>query len=384
MSRSTYFVTCVPGTERELFREVKALGFSKSESQVAGVRFEGTRKDAWRANLSLRTAIRVLERLTRFEAPDEDALYAGAKAIEWERWLAPDGTLAVDARSKDSALFHTRFLQQLVKDAVCDRLRERSGTRPSVDPASPDLRIDLHLFKDRATLSLDTSGDPLYKRGWRRHQGRAPLAENLAAALVLRSGWDHRSPVVDPFCGSGTILVEAGLIASGRLPGAMGRRFGFERFGDHDAKAYERVLEGARAEGKPTRKLTLVGLDREPERIEQARENLAAAGIEARIQLEEGDARTWMPKAGWNAWIVTNPPYGARVRSDGNVDVLYTAFARRLAEYAGGYHVTMISSVTQGLDALPLVGASRSAILNGGLECEVISGEVPRHAPSAD
>src|SRR5262249_27034974 len=156
----------------------------------------------------------------RFEARDADALYAAVLALEWERFLAPEGRLAVQAQTRESVLDHSQFLEQRVKDAVVDRFRSRAGTRPSVDLDDPDLRIHLHLFRDRATLSLDTSGEALHKRGWRLHQGRAPLAENLAAAVVLLSGWDRRAPFVDPFCGSGTLPIEAAWLAAGIAPGS--------------------------------------------------------------------------------------------------------------------------------------------------------------------
>src|SRR5262245_2638621 len=182
--RSVFFVTCARGVEPVLHAEAKALRLAKLERQVGGVRFEGTRADAWRANLLLRTAVRVLERRARFSAPDADALYAAAREVPWERWLAPEGSLAVQAQSSESVLDHTQFLEKRVKDAVVDRFRAATGTRPAVDREDPDLRIHLHLWRDRATLSLDTSGEALHRRGWRVHQGRAPLAENLAAALA--------------------------------------------------------------------------------------------------------------------------------------------------------------------------------------------------------
>ncbi|NOT31438.1 MAG: hypothetical protein HOP15_13405, partial [Planctomycetes bacterium] len=163
--RSVFFVTCARGVEPVLHAEAKAIGLAKIERQVGGVRFEGTRADGWRANLMLRTAVRVLQRLERFEARDGDALYAAVHALEWERWLAPEGSLAVQAQSTESALDHTQFVEQRVKDAVVDRFRARTGTRPSVDRDDPDLGIHLHLYRDRATLSLDTSGEALHKRG---------------------------------------------------------------------------------------------------------------------------------------------------------------------------------------------------------------------------
>src|SRR5438105_4948511 len=203
--RAEFFVTCAPGIEPILHGEIRALKLSKVERQVGGVRFEGTSRDAWRANLELRTAVRVLRKLARFEARDESALYAGVASLDWSRFLRPDGRLRVDAHSKESALEHTLFVEQRTKDAIVDALRAQHGTRPSVDLEDPDLGVYVHLFRDRCTVLVDTSGDSLHKRGWRKFQGRAPLAETLAAAVVLASGWDRRAPLLDPFCGSGTI-----------------------------------------------------------------------------------------------------------------------------------------------------------------------------------
>jgi 23S rRNA G2445 N2-methylase RlmL len=228
--REIFFASCAPGIEPVLHEEARALRLAKVERQVGGVRFEGTMRDAWRANLYLRTAIRVLLRVARFEARDTDALYAGVSRVDWSRFLRTDGTFVVDARTKESALDHTLFVEQRVKDAVVDQFRSRSGRRPAVDKESPDLGISVHLFRDRCTVMVDTSGESLHKRGWRRFQGRAPLAETLAAAIVMLSGWDRRSPLLDPFCGSGTILIEGALLAGGARVRALSgaRRAGME------------------------------------------------------------------------------------------------------------------------------------------------------------
>jgi putative N6-adenine-specific DNA methylase len=234
-ARETFFATCAPGLEPVLHEELAGLRLARIERQVGGVRFEGGIEDAWRANLNARTAVRILLRLARFEAASADALYAGASAVDWGRFLRPDGTFRVDAHSNESALDHTLFVEQRVKDAVADAFRARHGARPSVDLEDPELSIRVHLFRDRCTLSVDTSGESLHKRGWRRFQGRAPLAETLAAGIVLLSGWDRRSPLLDPFCGSGTVLIEAAWIAGGVPPGHLRKRYGFERWIGHDA-----------------------------------------------------------------------------------------------------------------------------------------------------
>lgn len=384
--RSVFFVTCARGVEPYLQAEAKALRLARVERQVGGVYFEGTRADAWRANLHLRTAVRVLERVARFPARDADALYAEARELPWERWLAPEGSLAVQAQTSESALDHSQFLEQRVKDAVVDRFRERSGTRPSVDREDPDLRIHLHLFADRATLALDTSGEPLHKRGWRLHQGRAPLAENLAAAVVLASGWDRRSPFVDPFCGSGTLAIEAAWLAQGIAPGAL-RRFGFERWLDHDARAFAALRTEVTAQPPARKAPILVASDLDPERVEEARANAEHAGVAERIRFEVRDARALELVRGWNAWIVTNAPYGLRVEDLGarsapaagderEIVELYRAFGARLREEGQGCTLALLALEAEPLRALALRGLERIPLVNGGLACTLAVGVV--------
>lgn len=363
------FATCAPGLEPVLLDEVRALKLARAEAQRGGVQFEGRIADVWRANLELRTAIRVLARITRFEAADEDALYRGTRDVDWSRFVAPDGSLWIDARVRDSRLTHSQFVAQRVKDAICDQLRERAGIRPDVDREQPALRLNAHVFRDRVTLSADTSGDSLHKRGWRRAQGRAPLAETTAAGLVALSGWNRRAPLVDPFCGSGTIVIEAALAAAGRAPGLFRRTFGFEYLPGHDAAAYARLRDEARAGARELpRKLRLVGHDRDPVRVDEARANAAAAGFEQQIVFECADARDFEPRRGWNAWILANPPYGERLGRASELGALYAAFGERLRRACGGSTVGVLTTpALAGELALPEL--AHRPILNGGLEC---------------
>ena len=377
-ARATLFATCAPGVEPVLHAEARGLRLARLERQVGGVRFEGTRRDVWRANLCLRSAVRVLQRLARFEAADEDALYEGVAAIDWSRWLASDGKLWVDAQTRDSNLSHSRFLAQRVKDAVVDRLRGVAGERPTVDRRDYDLRLHLHLFRNRATLSVDTSGESLHRRGWRTAQGRAPLAETLAAALVLASGWDRRAPLIDPFCGTGTILVEGGLFAAGRLPGALRGGFAFERFPDHDAGAYRALREklvaaSLRAPGR--RAPTLVGSDREPQRIAETEAHLERTGLLAGARLATMDLRDFAPRRGWNGWIVSNLPYGERV-GGGEALELARELGARLRRDCSGYHVALLVGSAEQAEALGLPRAQRRVLVNGGLECVQVLAEL--------
>lgn len=368
------FATCPPGLEPLLHAELKALRMARVERQVAGVAFAADREGLWRANLRLRTAIRVLMRLDRFPARDEAALYEGVRAVDWSRWVKPEGTLWVDVRSSSSELSHTRFLAQRTKDAVCDQLLEQLGARPSVEREGCDLRINLHLVRDRATLALDSSGDSLHRRGWRREQGRAPLSEVLASALIELSGWDRRAPLLDPFCGSGTIAIEAARLAAGQAGGELRSSFGFERWPDHDERRFaawrERELVVS-PRGKPPR---VIALDSSPERVEDTRANALAAGVGEAVEVERGDARTYPFKPGWNAFLVANLPYGERVGRD--VLELHQAFGRTLRERCSGYEVALLVGDDQLADALQLTEAERLPFSNGGLDCRVVRGRI--------
>jgi 23S rRNA G2445 N2-methylase RlmL len=331
-------------------------------------------------NLWSRIAVRVLLRLARFQAPNADALHAGALEVPWDRFLAPDGTFRVDAQTSESALDHSHFVEQRVKDAVVDSFRSRHGVRPSVGLESPDLSIHVHISKDRCTLSADTSGDSLHKRGWRKFQGRAPLAETLAAALVLESGWDRRSPLLDPFCGSGTILVEAALLAANVPPGSFRPRFGFERWLGHDAAQWRAMVEHARARTRFPSKLILRGTDADASAIEGARTNAAAAGLEGRIELEVAEVAAFLPRRGWNAWIVTNLPYGERIGRGTDLVSLYARFGSILRERCAGFHLSVLSGNPALREAIGIPVERRTAVQNGPLECELLRFAIP--APS--
>jgi len=373
--RYVHFATCAPGAEPCLHAEVKALGLARHERQVGGVQFEGTARDAWRANLWLRSAVRVLRRVARFEAPDEASLDAGVAAVDWSRFLRPDGRLWIDAQAKESALSHSRFVAQRVKDSIVDQLRAADGTRPEVERDEPDLRVHVHLFRDRATLSVDTSGASLHLRGWRVAQGRAPLAETLAATVVLASGWDRRSPLVDPFCGSGTLLVEAVLCAANIAPGLTRARFGFEAWGDHDEAGWQRERASAAAARVAVPKLRLLARDREAERVDEARAHLAVFGFDAQCTFEVGDALAWEPRKGWNAHVLSNLPYGERIGADDDVIALHREFGALLRAQAGGYRVSLLVGSRSLAKRLSLQG-ERIELVNGGLDVVLLNAQL--------
>jgi len=357
---------------------MSALRLAKVERQVGGCYFEGDLTDVWRANLGLRTAVRVLVRRSRFEARDADALYEGVAAEDWAPYLKPEGTLRVDAKVGRSVLDHSQFVEQRVKDAIVDQFQERYGARPSVDKDEPDLRVAVHITQDRVTLQLDSSGHSLHRRGWRRSQGRAPLAETLAAAMLLASGWDRRAPVLDPFCGSGTILVEAALLATNTAPGLFRERFGFQSWDGHDAAGFERMREQLRGEARPLGKLRLMGSDRDPERVEDTLQNLAAAGFEGakNVVVRVAEASELELKPGWNALIATNPPYGERIGDVNELRGVYRDLGARLRAEAAGYRAAILTGNPELADALALPELERMAIKNGAIDCQLLLGEL--------
>ncbi|MCH2111284.1 MAG: THUMP domain-containing protein [Planctomycetes bacterium] len=374
-NRTEHFITCSPGLESILHQEVKELRLSKVEQQVGGVRFLGTMEDAWRANLELRTAIRVLRRLARFDCPDDITLYEAAKKIDWTQFLKPEGSFFVDAQCKESSLAHSQFIAQRTKDAVVDSFRDSQGIRPSIAKEDADLRIHVHLWRDRCTLSVDTSGDSLHKRGWRKYQGFAPVAETIAAAIILQSSWNRRAPLIDPFCGSGTLLMEAGLLASNTAPG-LTRSFGFERWPHHDFKNWTKLRAEIQAKSSWPKKLKLFGRDLDAEHIPGAQENASQLGFEEFISIESGDACSFPFKKGWGATIASNLPYGLRVGNPEETNALHKNFGASLRAQASGYSFALLVGSRQFAHLLGFQKWDSLPIQNGSLQCRLLLGDL--------
>jgi putative N6-adenine-specific DNA methylase len=310
-----------------------------------------------------RIAQRVLEPLSEFACPDEDALYDGVRAIDWRRVLDADHTLAVRAACRSSRLSHTQYIAQRSKDAIVDQLREQLGARPNVDRSAPDVQLFVHLVKDRATVYLDYSGDSLHEHGFRKQQGAAPIKETLAAALVRYSGWDRASPLVDPMCGSGTLLLEAGLWAARRAPGLARGSFGFERWADFDASAAQAIRElreEAQSLARPL-EFSLLGSDTDPAALEAARANAETAGL--RVNLRLAPLSSSAPSADHGGLLI-NPPYGERLSRDASLGQDLSAALRRFQ----GYQRALI--VPRAFD-LPLRADKFLLVFNGALECEL-------------
>jgi 23S rRNA G2445 N2-methylase RlmL len=362
-----FFATAAKGTEPALRDELRELGLRGVRADRGGVHFEGTVGDAARACLWSRVAIRVLLEVARFEARGADALYAGVRAVAFDRWMTPKTTLAVRATCRSSRLTHSQFVAQKTKDAIVDGLRDRFGARPDVALDDPDVGIAVHLAKDQATVYLDVGGSSLHERGWRPRSGEAPLRETLAAAVLRLSGWDREQPLCDPMCGSGTIAIEAAQWARRIAPGLGRARFGFERWASHDEGEREgmrSLREDALAAVRPDGPLVRAS-DVDPRAVERTRGNAREAGVD--LVLARRDVRDLEPLDP-PGFVVTNPPYGERLTSDAG---LQEAMTRSLRGLRG--HTVALLTADPGLARAMRRDPDRWWILyNGPLECRLL------------
>ena len=331
MNDSHFFATCGRGIEPVLADELRALGASGVETGRGGVAFRGDRALLYRANLWLRTAVRVLRPILEADVASPDDLYDAVRSIDWSRFMTPDHTLAVDCNVRDSKITHSKYAALRVKDAICDQFVERVGRRPSVDVDEPMVGLNLHVYRDHAVLSLESSGESLHKRGYRPILTRAPLNEALAAALVLKTGWTGTVPFVDPLCGSGTLAIEAAWLALRRPPGLTRRRFGFQGWMDYDVRLWTELRDEARRGVLRALPAPVLGSDIRGDAVAFAIDNARAAGIGHLLRFEKRDVRDFRPPDGPPGVILCNPPYGERLGEEKDLESLY----RKLGEVFG-------------------------------------------------
>lgn len=366
------FAPCPAGLEDALYAELEALRYLGLGKARAGCHFEADWTGVLRANLYSRLATRILVRVAHAPVNTEDDILALAKSTEWERWFGAEQSLRVDTSAVRSPMKSLQYCNLRAKDGICDRLRELEGARPDIDTVRPDARVHLFLDESTATLYLDTSGASLFKRGWRLEKGEAPLRENLAAGLLALSDWDPSAPLLDPFCGSGTLLIEAAWVALGVPPGIW-RPFGFERLRDHDARHWRDIKEEARQRIASQLETPLIGYDIDARVIAAANANRERAMLSPdTIRFEVGDARKVKPdtEAGW---IVTNPPYGERMEND---DEFWPLWAENLKRHYAGWSVNVITSDLELPSRLRLKPKRRYPVFNGALECRLFHFEM--------
>lgn len=380
----SHFATCPRGLEALLAAELARLGAGKVAPGSGGVAFEGDARAIYRINLESRLATRVLRCLGTKDYRNEKDIYEFARAQPWQRWFRVSQSIRVDITAVRSPLKSIDFATLRIKDAICDRFRDDTGSRPNVDTRSPDVRIQAYLTRDSATLYLDTSGEPLYKRGYRAQSVEAPLKENLAAGILMLTGWNPGETLLDPMCGGGTLLAEAAMMGRNIAPG-LGRSFGFERLADFDAGVWASVREAALAARTPDRQLSIHGSDLHYREVEYAKENLRAAGLADVVRIKQASANDLRPPAPEGV-LVTNPPYGERIGEKEDLLALYPKLGDWMKQYFAGWRCYFFTGDPELPKGIRLKASRRTPLFNGAIECRlfeyrIIAGSNRREKP---
>lgn len=390
MSAVRYFATCAKGLEYLLVDELKSIGAVDAHEALAGVHFSGAGDLGLRACLWSRLASSVLLPLAEFDADGPDALYEGVMAVDWSRHLDAGRSFAIDATARASTINQGMFAGQCAKDAIVDQLRARDGHRPDVDPDNPDVRLNLRLVKNRAVLGLDLSGEPLHRRGWRQGQGEAPLKETLAAAMLLRAGWPADAAsgahLLDPFCGIGTIAIEAAWMAADIAPGILRALPGCAGWPGFDAAAWNALREEAfqrREKGLAATTVAIEGIDLDPRVVDLAKRHAQTAGVGELVSFRHGNALARPTPSPRPPLLVSNLPYGARLGDDRSTRDLYQRFGQSVREHFPDSRLALLTLADGRGRALGLRARKRYALSNGRLACELLLIEPVREAERA-
>jgi len=354
------------GLEDVLAGELIELGANNVQIGRRMVSFDGDKELLYKANFHCRTALRVLKPIAHFTAKNPDEVYNHIKKLNWSKYLPEKKTFAIDTVVYSEIFTHSKFVAYRVKDAIVDYFTEQDLPRPSVRINNPDLQLHLHISHNECTLALDSSGESLHKRGYRVESGEAALSEVLAAGMILKTGWKGESPFVDPMCGSGTLLIEAALIALNIAPGVFRNQFAFEKWDDFDAELFAHVSSDDSCE-KPFN-FKCYGSDSSRKAIIDASKNVKSAGLSQYIDLKIQSLQeiTESPAKGI---LITNPPYGERLNPRDLMD-LYAVIGERLKHIFPGYDAWIISANPEGLDNIGLKPESKIKLINGSLDCE--------------
>ena len=386
MTSHSFFATCPRGLEPVLARELEACGGRAARPVGGGVHFEGELATCYRANLHSRIASRILWRVAEAPYADEHDVYEAALRVAWPERFQVARTIRVDVSAIRSPVTSLEFVTLRVKDAVCDRFRADTGSRPDVDTRAPDVRIHAFLDASSVTFYLDASGEPLWKRGWRGRTGEAPIRENLAAGIIALTGWRPGEPFLDPMYGSGTFLIEAAGIALELAPGSR-RAFGFEKLARFDAALWQRLRDEARAKEKPRGPLPIHGSDLYGTALTQARAAIEGAGITGVVQLKQANVLELSPPAPAGV-LVANPPYGVRLGEDKELEAFYPKLGDALkARFAGWRCYLFTADAARLAKLIGLKASKRIPLYNGPLECRlleyrIVAGTMRRKGPA--
>ena len=381
-----FFATCPRGLEMILVDELRQLGADKLHAVGGGVQFVGDSLLCYRVNLESRIASRVLWQVAKAGYRGENDVYRTAYAVPWIDWFDAARTIRVDVSATKSPLTSLNFVTLKIKDAVCDKIRQLAQRRPSVDTRDPDIPIQGHLTDREFTLYLDTSGEPLFKRGQRIATGEAPLRENLAAGILRLAGWSPGMPLLDPMCGSGTIVLEAAQIALDILPG-LDRHFAFEKFKNFDAQAWRELIRRRTARRKARVALPIFGSDIDGSVLQAAHANLAGTGLEQVVSLKRANVLELTAPAK-EGIIVSNPPYGVRLGEQQALAEFYPKLGDVLKKQFSGWRAYFLSADMQLPKLIRLAASKRTPLFNGALECrlfeyQMIEGGMRKKKPAA-
>lgn len=362
------------GLEELLAQELRQLGASSIEIGIRNVSFEGDMGFMYKANLCCRTAIKILKPITAFNIFTEDDLYKKIYDIPWEKYLDVKGTLAVNATVFSDVFTHSQYIALKTKDAIVDRFRDREGVRPNVDLDHPTLRINIHIDRNICTVSLDSSGESLHKRGYKTESVLAPINEVLAAGIIMLSGWNGQCDLLDPMCGGGTILTEAAMIACNIPPNLNREEFGFETWPDFNVDLYEMIEDAAlkKVRDFPHK---VYGYDLDPIAIKKSKENIKNANLQDFIEVKEQDFFTSEKEKTSPLYIIFNPPYDERI-SVNDVETFYSSIGNTLKR---GYPGTQAWMITSNMEALKFVGlrpSKKIKLFNGKLEAKLVRYEM--------
>lgn len=353
------------GLEDVLAEELVRIGAKNVEKQNRAVLFDGDKAMMYRANYHVRTAIAILKPIARFRAANEDALYKEVGRINWSQYMSVDETLSVTAVAFSKTFKHSRYVSLKVKDAIVDQFRRRQDKRPDVNTQEPDLKIHIHITENQCDLLLDSSGDPLFKRGYRVAATKAPINEVLAAGMIKLSGWNMDCDLYDPMCGSGTILIEAAMLAHGIAPGTYRQKFGFESWKDFDADLFEAITEEQYE--TPEFKHQILGSDISPAAIKIAEQNVKEAFLSKKISLNPMNFFDLKPQTP-SGFLITNPPYGERLQPD-DLQLFYQKIGDKLKLEFTGFTSWIIGSNADVMKFVGLKPEKKIKLFNGPLEC---------------
>lgn len=382
----TYFATCPRNIERLLADELKQLGATDVERTVAGVSFAGTREVGYRAVLWSRLANAVLLQFKTVPAASPEQLYESIRTIDWQEHMDVDDTLKVTFTQVDAEITHTRYGAQKVKDAVVDQFRDKTGRRPSVELRTPDLHINCHAEGEEATVSIDLAGSSLHRRRYRQSGGDAPIKENVACAMLLRAGWpdiaSEGRPLLDPMCGSGTLVIEAAMMAADQAPGLLRDYFGATGWKQHDEELWLDLMAEARERAREGRsRLPVIrGSDIDSNAIGTARANAKAAGLDEFVAFEQKPLSKVRPPAGpnWPGLLVANAPYGERLGENPEATAVHRTLGEVLKDRFGGWNASILTGSEELGRQIGMSADKTYTLYNGSLECLLLNVRVFR------